>query len=259
VQIPGIDPSAGLHRRVNVPWSIRDVLLGIGVVIGLVLVTILLLEMIANVTGQDDDWTTSGDLLGFPMAMALAILLETFFLGPVIYFAVLRRGAILRQIGFVKPQGRRPYLVAIAAWLVGVAALIVWSLLTEALGIDLFKIPEPPAELVDFSGIKLALPLIVIGLFGPFCEEVFFRGFALPAFASRFGMWGGILISAALFSVFHLSIGAAVPIFVFGIVLAWLYVRTGSIYPSMVAHITQNIIATLAANWPPEPCFNVRF
>jgi membrane protease YdiL (CAAX protease family) len=101
---------------------------------------------------------------------------------------------------------------------------------------------------VDYSGIKLALPLIIIGLFGPFCEEVFFRGFALPVFANRFGLWGGILISAALFSVFHLSIGGAVPIFVFGIVLAWLYVRTGSIYPSMVAHVTQNILATLVAN-----------
>ncbi len=248
MQIPGIDPSAGLHPRVDVPWSIRDVLLGIGAVIGLVLVTILLLGLIVNVTGQDDDWTTNGDILGFPMAMALAVLLETFFLGPVIYFAVLRRGAIFRQLGFVQPQGRWPYLIAIAAWLVGVAALVVWSLITEALGIDLLKIPEPPPELVDYSGIKLALPLIIIGLFGPFCEEVFFRGFALPVFANRFGLWGGILISAALFSVFHLSIGGAVPIFVFGIVLAWLYVRTGSIYPSMVAHVTQNILATLVAN-----------
>ena len=74
---------------------------------------------------------------------------------------------------------------------------------------------------------------------------MFFRGFALPAFASRYGLRGGILISAALFSVFHFSIGAFVPIFIFGIVLAWLYVKTGSIYPSIVAHATQNIVATL--------------
>ena len=130
----------------------------------------------------------------------------------------------------------------------GLAALVVWNLLTQIIGIDLLKIPEPADELVNYSGIQLAFSIIVIGLFGPFCEEIFFRGFALPVFARRYGLWGGILISAVLFSVFHFSIGAFVPIFIFGIVLAWLYVRTGSIYPSMVAHSVQNIVATLLVN-----------
>jgi membrane protease YdiL (CAAX protease family) len=216
-------------------------------VVGVVLATVIAVATVGNLTGQDDDWLIEGEFFGLPAPLVLAILLETFFLAAVFLYAGVKRGAIVRQLGFVRPVGRMPYLLAIAAWLVGLAALVGWAGLTEIIGIELLKIPDPPEELVDYSGARLAFPIIIVGLFGPFCEEIFFRGFALPAFARRYGLWGGIFISAVLFAMFHFSIGAFVPIFIFGIVLAWLYVRTGSIYPSMVAHATQNIVATLAS------------
>ncbi|MFP6595751.1 MAG: type II CAAX endopeptidase family protein [Dehalococcoidia bacterium] len=245
MQIPGVIRSGGEDRQINVPWSIRDVLLASGVVIGVVIVTIVVASLLLRLAGEDGDWLADGELLGFPAPLALALLLEAFFLGAVYFYAGVKRAATIRQLGFLAPAGRKPYLLTLGAWLAGLAALIVWNLLTQIIGIDLLKIPEPADELVDYSGIQLAFSLIIIGLFGPFCEEIFFRGFALPVFARRYGLWGGIIISAALFSAFHFSIGALVPIFIFGIVLAWLYVRTGSIYPSMVAHAVQNIVATL--------------
>jgi membrane protease YdiL (CAAX protease family) len=248
VQIPGVIRSGDKYRQIDVPWSIRDVLLASGAVVGVVILTIVVASLLLRLVSVDDDWLSEGKLLGFPVPLALAILLEAFFLGAVYFYAGVKRAATIQQLGFLPPEGRKPYLLALSAWIAGIVVLVVWSLLTEIIGIDLFKIPAPANELVDYSGIQLAFSIIVIGLFGPFCEEIFFRGFALPVFARRYGLWGGILISAALFSAFHFSIGALVPIFIFGIVLAWLYVRTGSIYPSMVAHAVQNIVATLMVN-----------
>lgn len=248
MQTPGVIRSGGEDRQIDVPWSIRDVLLASGAVVGVVIVTIVVAAILVSLAGEDDDWLAKGELLGFPTPLALAILLEAFFLGAVYFYAGVKRGATIQQLGFLPPGGRKPYLLALGVWITGLAAVIVWSLLTEIIGIDLLKIPEPADELVNYTGVKLAFSIIVIGLFGPFCEEIFFRGFALPVFVRRYGLWGGILISAALFSAFHFSIGALVPIFIFGIVLAWLYVRTGSIYPSMVAHAVQNIVATLLVN-----------
>jgi membrane protease YdiL (CAAX protease family) len=248
VQIPGVIRSDGEDRQISVPWSIRDVFLASGAVVGVVIITIVVASLLLRLAGEDDDWLTKGELLGFPVPLALALLLEAFFLGAVYLYAGMKHGATIQQLGFIQPGGRKPYLLALGAWLAVLAALIVWNLLTQIIGIDLLKIPEPADELVDYTGVKLAISIIVIGLFGPFCEEIFFRGFALPVFARRYGLWGGILISAALFSAFHFSIGALVPIFIFGIVLAWLYVRTGSIYPSMIAHSVQNIVATLLVN-----------
>jgi len=248
VQIPGVDrPVDQYGRRVDVPWTIRDVILGSALVVAAVFAFFVVLSFVAGSSEAGKDWFENGDVLGLPAALALAIVLETFFLASVYAFAISKYGASIPRLGFIKPAGRRPYLLALGAWLVGLAALLTWAGLTEVIGIDRLKIPDPPEELVDYSGVRLAFPLLIVGLFGPFCEEVFFRGFALPAFASRFGLRGGILVSALLFAAFHFSIGAFVPIFIFGIVLAWLYVRTGSIYPSMVAHATQNIIATLAS------------
>ena len=248
MEIPGVIHSGGEDHQINVPWSIRDVLLASGAVVGVVILTIIVAALLVELAGEDDDWLSNGELLGFPVPLALAILLEAFFLGAVYIYAVVKRGATFQLLGFVSPDGRKPYLLALGAWIAGLAAVVVWSLLTELIGIDLLKIPEPADELVNYTGVKLAFSIIVIGLFGPFCEEIFFRGFALPVFARRYGLWGGILISAALFAAFHFSIGAMVPIFIFGIVLAWLYVRTGSIYPSMVAHSVQNIVATFLLN-----------
>jgi|TARA_B110000014_G_scaffold115464_1_gene79309 membrane protease YdiL (CAAX protease family) len=248
VQIPGVIDPGNRYRQIDVPWSIRDVLLASGAVVSVVIVTMVVASLLLRLASVDDDWLSEGNFLGFPAPLALAVLLEAFFLGAVYFYAGVKRAATIQQLGFLPPEGNRPYLLALGAWMVGIVILIAWGLITEIIGIDLFKIPAPASELVDYSGIQLMFSIIVIGLFGPFCEEIFFRGFALPVFARRYGLWGGILISAALFSAFHFSIGALVPIFIFGIVLAWLYVRTGSIYPSMVAHAVQNIVATLLVN-----------
>ena len=248
MEILGVIRSSEKYRQIDVPWSTRDILLASGAVVSAVIVTIVVASLLLRLAGVDDDWLSEGNLLGFPAPLALAVLLEAFFLGAVYFFAGMKRAATIQQLGFLPPQGRKPYLLAVGAWIAGIVVLVAWSLLTEIIGIDLLRIPAPANELVDYSGIRLAFSIIVVGLFGPFCEEVFFRGFALPVFARRYGLWGGIFISAALFSAFHFSIGALVPIFIFGIVLAWLYVRTRSIYPSIVAHSVQNIVAMLLVN-----------
>ena len=206
MQIPGVIDPGNRYRQIDVPWSIRDVLLASGAVLSVVIVTMVVASLLLKLASADDDWLSEGNFLGFPAPLALAVLLEAFFLGAVYFYAGVKRAATIQQLGFLQPEGNRPYLLALGAWIVGIVILIAWGLITEIIGIDLFKIPAPASELVDYSGIQLMFSIIVIGLFGPFCEEIFFRGFALPVFARRYGLWGGILISAALFSAFHFSI-----------------------------------------------------
>ena len=137
MQIPGVIRSGGEDRQINVPWSIRDVLLAAGVVIGVVIVTIVVASLLLRLAGEDGDWLADGELLGFPAPLALALLLEAFFLGAVYFYAGVKRAATIRQLGFLAPAGRKPYLLTLGAWLAGLAALIVWNLLTQIIGIDL--------------------------------------------------------------------------------------------------------------------------
>ena len=102
------------------------------------------------------------------------------------------------------------------------------------------------------SPLQLGLLGLFIVLVGPFLEEVFFRGYALRAFRQRLGPKWGIVLSAALFSAPHaLSIttgfaGLLLPIFAGGLILGYVYHRTGNLWSCTIAHCINNLVGFLA-------------
>src|SRR5205807_4010647 len=84
-------------------------------------------------------------------------------------------------------------------------------------------------ETIRHDPLALGLMVVIIGLAGPFAEEVFFRGFAYRALRERFGVGTAMVASALLFSAAHLNPVGLVPIFLIGLFLAWLYDRTVSL------------------------------
>ncbi|WP_189308486.1 CPBP family intramembrane glutamic endopeptidase [Streptomyces albospinus] len=67
-------------------------------------------------------------------------------------------------------------------------------------------------------------------------EELPFRGILFGWLRSRLPWWTVALITAALFAGIHYFL-VLVPVgFVFGVALAWLRGRTGSILPGLLAH-----------------------
>lgn len=87
--------------------------------------------------------------------------------------------------------------------------------------------------------VVLALGAIV----APVVEEVFFRGFVFGSYARRYGPRLGAILSSTLFALLHANLSVLVPILLMGLVLAWLYYRSGSLVPGIVAHGINNAIA----------------
>jgi len=139
----------------------------------------------------------------------------------------------------------------LGALIVGLGAWIWVGLLTQWL------FPAPPEviealeeQILDQGQRPLLLSLFLIGLTPAVCEEILFRGGVLRGLQHRLGgggSWGAIIVSAALFAGFHLSAYRLVPTFALGLVLGWLAVKTGSIFPAMVTHFTNNTILLLLA------------
>jgi len=79
----------------------------------------------------------------------------------------------------------------------------------------------------------------------PVAEEIFFRGFFFAGLRTRWSLWPSALLSGAIFGLVHAPTGptAAIPLAGLGVGLAWLYNKTGSIYPSMLAHFLNNALA----------------
>jgi membrane protease YdiL (CAAX protease family) len=102
--------------------------------------------------------------------------------------------------------------------------------------------PDIPEDII-FPGVAAVFTYEALALWTPFTEEVFFRGFVLAGLVPRLGAGRAMVASALIFSAFHVSIGLIVPIFITGLLLAWLYHRTGSLWASVAAHAGQNTLA----------------
>lgn len=96
---------------------------------------------------------------------------------------------------------------------------------------------------------------LAIGLLAPLAEEIVFRGAILRALlrASHLPVWGAISLSALLFALIHFNPAQMPHAFVVGMLLGWMYWRTGSILPGMAYHWANNSVAYVVYNLYPNP------
>jgi len=88
--------------------------------------------------------------------------------------------------------------------------------------------------------VFLALMRFSAVIVAPICEEVVFRGY-LYGVAKRYcGPVVAALASALIFSAAHASVAALLPLALFGLLLVWLYERTGSLWAPVAAHACFN-------------------
>lgn len=101
-------------------------------------------------------------------------------------------------------------------------------------------------------------PLLILAAFAlapAICEEFFFRGYLLGALKSRWPAWAAIAATAALFGVFHLSVGGiaamerVITSTFLGLVLGWLCWQAGSIWPGVVTHTLHNGLLLSLGYW----------
>jgi membrane protease YdiL (CAAX protease family) len=76
---------------------------------------------------------------------------------------------------------------------------------------------------------------------GPFIEELFFRGFMYNALKKFTGIFWATMLTAAVFAALHTNVIGFFPILALGIVLAYLYEKTGSLVSSITVHMIHNL------------------
>ncbi len=101
---------------------------------------------------------------------------------------------------------------------------------------------NPLLELVLGSDefIPLFLLLITTVVLAPVFEELVFRGILLPVLVSKVGNAGGVLLSALIFALAHLSVGELPPLFVLGIGLGLMRLSSGRLFPCALMHSLWN-------------------
>lgn len=87
---------------------------------------------------------------------------------------------------------------------------------------------------------------LAIVLFAPLIEELTFRGLGF-SLLQRYGEWVAIIVVGLCFGLAHGLVQALPFLVAFGIGLAYLRSRTGSVYPGMIVHGFFNATALIFA------------
>lgn len=88
---------------------------------------------------------------------------------------------------------------------------------------------------------------VVVAGVAPFVEELTYRGLGFAAVRDAFGNGAAVVVTALAFGLAH-GLFVALPVLtIFGLILAWVRLKTGSIYPTIALHALFNGIALIAA------------
>ncbi|KPP98693.1 MAG: putative metal-dependent membrane protease [Bacteroidetes bacterium HLUCCA01] len=88
------------------------------------------------------------------------------------------------------------------------------------------------------------------------CEEILFRGYVLKNFEKSMLPVLAIILSGLLFGLYHIRLTQLIPLSVLGMLLAWMTIRTGSIWPAVSAHFANNASAVTLATYFPDLAFD---
>lgn len=99
------------------------------------------------------------------------------------------------------------------------------------------------------SGQVVSMPLwgmlLGIAVYGPFSEELAFRGVIYQSYRQQGSGLKAVLLSSLLFGLMHMNLNQAGYAFVMGIALALLVEATGSMIPAFIAHFCVNGLSTV--------------
>lgn len=101
--------------------------------------------------------------------------------------------------------------------------------------------------LVNGDTFTIAAALLGYVVLAPVLEEMVFRGVIFATLRRTFGVWTSTLLSAGIFAVAHgYGLLGGLTIFWSGLLWAWAYEKTGSLWPGIIAHSLNNLLVCLA-------------
>ena len=188
-----------------------------------------------------------------PVVSALVVLLTLIVAAPLTLLYARRTWpalwtrAVPPGFGFTVRPPWHYFLLAVA---LGIAAPVLGGWLTEWLAGGR-AVTQDVQQLGLRTPWMLRVPLALIAIsLAPLVEELLFRGVLLSALIQRWNVGVAIAVSSLLFALVHLQglgfLWYAVPdLALLAVGLAWLRLCSQSIWPSVLAHGVNNLLAVL--------------
>ena len=111
--------------------------------------------------------------------------------------------------------------------------------------INRIPVPEFMEELMRMLEVDniQAIDFLLNSIFiAPLVEEVVNRGIIFNGLRRKYSDRWAILLSSFLFAFFHLNLQQGINAFIIGVIFAWVYIKTNSIYLCIALHAFNNFI-----------------
>ncbi len=169
---------------------------------------------------------------------------------------------VLAYVQLLKPAGltftngfglgiKRDDLGRLACTVLAVVAAGLWGEWVMGRAAEFLHLNNHWTEWFDRDLVWGTPPVMTVSIleyviFAPIFEELAFRGLLFAMLRRRFEFLPAALISTSLFALAHgYSLIGFISVFWSGFLWAWIYERTGSLIPGMVAHAMNNLLVCL--------------
>lgn len=133
-------------------------------------------------------------------------------------------------------------ILGISCWLFNSGVL---SLIDEA-GLFSNQFEYMENILAPLSSGSIIISIITVGIIAPFTEEFLFRGVIYNTLSKKMSIRWTIIIQAILFGVFHFNLVQGAYATLLGLVFGYITYKTKSLWPAIIIHMVNNLIATIA-------------
>ncbi|HVK97780.1 MAG TPA: CPBP family intramembrane glutamic endopeptidase [Flavisolibacter sp.] len=255
-------------------WS--QLLLFMGMAFGLFMICSLFGAMLlSKVTGisieqvQDvKNWDPNNTNMIFYVRSLLLIQFLSLFAIPSFLFSYFSDPQPLQYLRIQKPIKSIYWLLAVTALVIAIPFVDLMGWVNQKIAFGdaqqwMKTMEEDAARQIQFMLNKHTVGELIINIFfiavlAGIGEELFFRGILQRMFIKVCRHpWQGIIITAALFSAFHLQFFGFIPRFLLGIVLGAIYWYSGSLLTAMLAHTVYNALMIVIVYLNPEMLKNL--
>jgi hypothetical protein len=231
----------------GVTWGFRDIVLG--VIAALVVFFLLGATIVGSAMAAFGE-----DALETLLAEAAAVAVLDVVLVVTVLAVIARKGAGLRELGFAAPRQGWPRMLGyiVLAYFAAIGLVNIYGILIDVFGLDLLEPGQQlPDDFYDHDSVVI-LTGIAIVFMAPIAEEVFFRGFIFAGLRRYLNLPIAGSLSGALFALAHGDPGLILPFAGVGLVLAFVYERSGSLWAPIGVHFVFNSVSFLLLLLIPE-------
>lgn len=227
-------------RRPPAPWKIRDAFVILGAGLAFLLASLIVTLGLFELQSADPHDQTTKDAISALVGLAFYLL----YLWLIWMLIVKRYRCGWRMLGIRAVNWQWIAVVPILFAFLTFAYVVMLRGMVAILGPTTQWPKVLTSTTIDATHQPVLDVLIIVTgvILTPLAEELMFRGVLYQALRRRMPASAAALVSAMVFAGMHFTLLLFIPLTVLGILLAWLYERSGSLIPCMLVHACNNAI-----------------